>query len=151
MRHRAPLKAALLCHRLALGSSSIRGWDRYCSAASQFDQALIKMCSPIPQSCHKSCGRAGDMPACPYPDLKGFVTSLFGRGCRGTGGVGAAERGDGFGPAANRVFLEWYPGCPTQPSQPRLSQCHRNLLPTAKFLNTMVLMSACTSVSFPNL
>lgn len=72
-----PLKAALLCYGLAPGSFSVFGWDRYSdSEAFQCDQALTEMLSPIFQPSYKDCGRAGDMPACPCPALKGSVAPL---------------------------------------------------------------------------
>lgn len=119
---------------------------------SGLDKNVLPHASVIPQELWESWGYA----CVPLPWSEGLCNiTLHSRGCKGTDGVGAAERGDRCGPAANHVFLEWCPGCPTLPSQPRLSQCqcwhHTNLLTTAKFLNTTVLMSACTSVSFPNL
>lgn len=151
-RHRAPLKAALLCCGLALGSFSTFGWDRE-SEAFQFGQALTKRAPPCLSHPPRAVGELGiwlHPPAllwralCHCPAQSRLQGHRWRRCCRGRGQMWDCC-----------IFLEWCPGCPTLLSQPRLGQCqcwhHRHLLTTARSSNTTVLMSACTPISFPNL
>lgn len=130
MGQQPPLKAALLLYDLALGRWSTFGWDRCYNEAPQFDHVFIKICSPHPSVILQYCRGGGIMYACSPTGNNGSVRFLYSwrrtghsLDCRETAGEGTAERGGKCGPATNHVFHEWYPGCPTLPSQPKLIQC----------------------------